>query len=280
MATLSSADPIFPLDIERDIFKYALAQQGLIPFPYNLVLVAKRVHHWLSHKLYDTIVVHETQDYPNKWDRTKLEKYGQFVRNLFVWQAGSQSELSLQCLSSCPNVVNLVFWVPTPSQEMVDVISRLPLTHLSIDLDGIEKPTPGLINMFSKVTHLDCLNRLDLGLGHVIHFTSLTHLAVPFISITSQTHQSLLFNQFPKLNALISWDAERDGNTAESVKVIDDFDDPDEDEPRVVNLLCPVDSDVQNWLDEIRSGRGIWGLAIEAIVMRILLADAIRRLGL
>lgn len=46
------AQPIFPPEIERLIFEYAVISQGYDHPPINLILVAQRTHHWQVRRLF------------------------------------------------------------------------------------------------------------------------------------------------------------------------------------------------------------------------------------
>ncbi|TFK65783.1 hypothetical protein BDN72DRAFT_962280, partial [Pluteus cervinus] len=241
-------DPIFPPEIEHLVFIHALAQQDLVTFPFNLLFVAKRVHHWLIPKIYETISVspYEGKEYPIKWDRAKLEKYGRFARNLFIW--ASEPDWRLLCLSSCPNVTNLSLWVNMNS-DLVNAMSRLRLTHLSINLQAIRNLTPGLIESFSTITHLECHGLVESDLGYIIHFTSLTHLTVPRFSATNRPILPVLLGQFPKLQAIISLDLSN--SYAGGVSGVVEEGDQHSDDIRVVRITVRLTSSVEEWLRDI-----------------------------
>ncbi|TFK65784.1 hypothetical protein BDN72DRAFT_180031, partial [Pluteus cervinus] len=240
-------------------------QQNLVPFPLNLILIARRVHHWLIPKIYETIIIHENKDkgYPIKWDRVNLEQFGHFVQNLFI-QASPSPASSLLWLKPCPNVTNLSCWVHI-SQDMMVTMSHLRLTYLSINPNTIQHPSPSLIEAFATVTHLDCLGHVDIALGNIICFTSLTHIAVSRYNIIERPILPILFDRFPRLQAVISLKVA--DSYERRVSVVEDFD-PDSDDPRVVKISFPLENGVGDWLEVVRHGRGIWGLADEAINSR------------
>ncbi|TFK65773.1 hypothetical protein BDN72DRAFT_962272 [Pluteus cervinus] len=273
-ASPNLADPIFPPEIEHLIFAHALAQQDLAPFPFNLILVAKRVHHWLTPKLYETICIgkEKATEYPIKWDRAKLEKYGKFTRNLFLWAL--EPESSLLFLTSCPNVTTLLFWVAM-NPDLMNAISHLRLTHLSINLGVIRNVTPSLIESFSTITHLEYHGRVDPDLGYIIHFTSLTHLAISHFYVTNQPILPVLFDQFPDLQAVISLHLVRDHDRG--VSVVEE--NSDLDDIRVVRITVGLESVVEVWLGDIKHGQGIWGLADETVTRRRRKREDAARLG-
>ncbi|TFK59538.1 hypothetical protein BDN72DRAFT_966040 [Pluteus cervinus] len=273
-ASPNLADPIFPPEIEHLIFTHALAQQDLVPFPFNLIFVAKRVHHWLTPKLYETICIgkEKATEYPIKWDRAKLEKYGRFTRNLFLWAL--EPELALLFLTSCPNVTNLLFWVAM-NPDLMNAISRLRLTRLSINLQAIRNLTPGLIESFSTITHLEFHGRVNPDLGYITHFTSLTHLAISYFYVTYRAILPVVFDRFPDLQAVISLNLLR--LRERGVSVVEE--NSDLDDIRVVRTTVGLDSVVEAWLGDIKHGQGIWGSADETITRRRREREEAGRLG-
>ncbi|TFK65770.1 hypothetical protein BDN72DRAFT_880724 [Pluteus cervinus] len=203
----------------------------------------------------------KSKDYPVKWDRANLEKFGHFIRNLFI--RDSPPELNLVCLRSCLNVTNLTCWVQM-SRDMMDAMSHLRLTHLSINPNIIQHPTPGLLETFARVTHLDCLGHFDNTLGHIIHFKSLTHLAVSCYILVRPPLLPILWDRFPKLQVVISLKVA--DNPDQTGSIVEGFD-TNLGDPRVVMITLPF-GDGDDWLDDVRYGRGIWGLADEAISRR------------
>ncbi|TFK65765.1 hypothetical protein BDN72DRAFT_845146 [Pluteus cervinus] len=140
---------------------------------------------------------------------------------------------------------------------VVDEISRLPLTHLSVNVREI-KLTPVLINTLSKITHLDNLAMFN-DLTILDHFTSLTHLSFLFARDTA----SEIFERFPKLKVLIYYDC-FDYITKPVVRPFS----PDKDPPGFVRMARGTRGGFEDWLADITDGEGIWGLAEEAIEKR------------
>ncbi|TFK69579.1 hypothetical protein BDN72DRAFT_840181 [Pluteus cervinus] len=145
----------------------------------------------------------------------------------------------------------------------MDAISRLHLTHLSVNLECITEPPSGLRKSFSNVTHLDLLGIYPPDLEILIHFTSLTHLA---LSNGMDRAASLsLFSRIPKLQMVLHL---RSSGITSSLSVVEDFN-PDVDDPRIIELVCGFESGVRDWLDDVEDGRGLWQLASGAVVARM-----------
>ncbi|TFK65037.1 hypothetical protein BDN72DRAFT_962833 [Pluteus cervinus] len=251
-------NPTFPPEIEHIIFTAAVEHQDLSSFPINLILVAKRVYQWLTPIIYRTISLHENHEYPNQWNPEKLAKYGNYVRNLFVWVPSSRFNKASPHLplSLCPNVTNLLWWSPANEAEII-AMSQLPLTRLSIDLNDIERAL-NTTKEFYRVTHLDSLGLFTEDLSILDRFTCLTHLSIlgdgGFASI------SPIFERVPKLQVLIYYNCKQGVTKA----VVQDFR-PESDDPRLVRMTCGVGGGFEDWFEDIIGGRGIWGLAEEAI---------------
>ncbi|TFK65774.1 hypothetical protein BDN72DRAFT_179861 [Pluteus cervinus] len=147
---------------------------------------------------------------------------------------------------------------------MMDVISHLHLSHLSINFDVLSRePTPSLIGAFSKVTHLDWLGQFNIQ-GPIAHFTSLTHLALSYYDMTDEILQ-ILFGRFPKLEVVISLDV---WTLHQGSVTVEKGFNPDMDDPRVVKMSCPFKSGVEDWMQDVRHGSGMWGLADDAVIER------------
>ncbi|TFK59537.1 hypothetical protein BDN72DRAFT_596808 [Pluteus cervinus] len=153
------------------------------------------------------------------------------------------------------------------NSDSMNAISRLRLTYLSINLHAIRNLTPGLIESFSTITHLDCRGLVNSDLGHIIHFTSLTHLAIARFNLADRAILRALFDRCPKLQAVISLDlsSSYDGGV---LSVVEESSDLPSGDIRVVRIMVHLESSVEAWLGDIKYGQGIWGLADEAITRR------------
>lgn len=162
----------------------------------------------------------------------------------------------------CSNIVNLTYW-PEFTQDDLDAISHLQLRHLSMDLDALKSPTPGLVKAFSKVTHLDYLGYLDTNLDKLAHFPSLTHIAISH-QINRNT-VSILSETLPRLQTIVYLECTR---WDDEIEVVEADQIPEAGMERVVVLRCPINCGVKTWLRDIRSSQGIWGLADEVLKER------------
>ncbi|TFK63186.1 hypothetical protein BDN72DRAFT_964069 [Pluteus cervinus] len=259
------SDPIFPPEIEQIIFENALALKlkGLDDNGLNLLLVAKRFHTWLIPKVMETVVV-LTARTKYKWEITSLEKYGKHTRNLLLWinLYHDQDCPAERYLTNCPNVTNLVLWVDyvdVPLKEAARL--KIPLSQLSIDLEGVTEITPELTQLFSKITHLESLGTLDseTELAPLRQFTCLTHLSIPETS--NQGLVPTLFSLLPSLQVLV---LSLIGSRSCLMGPDGSFD-PKSDDPRIVRMAWQSGKEVQEWLLDIQEGRGMWGLADEAV---------------
>ncbi|TFK63187.1 hypothetical protein BDN72DRAFT_964070 [Pluteus cervinus] len=255
-------DPIFPPEIEYIVFTNALALKNHGESALNLISVAKRVHAWLIPRLIQTLVVRTdpgTYQYPMPWKIAGIRKYGKYVRNLFLWTARDHIEGvdAETYLILCPNVTNLLLWNDgdvdeAPFQEIV----HLPLTHLSIDLTAVPEITSELSQLFSRLTHFETVGNINSenDVIQLKHLTSITHLAVPEMSI--QRTISTVFTKLPTLQVLV---LVQPGNRRTRLGLGGSFD-PKSDDPRIVRVGWQYDKEVEDWMLDIE-GQGMWGLA-------------------
>ncbi|TFK69589.1 hypothetical protein BDN72DRAFT_840184 [Pluteus cervinus] len=267
-------DPIFPPEIEQIIFIHAQTfarrdKKAIL----NLVLVAKRVHTWLIPKLFETITFRSfgpyngPLKYPVKWKNHDLIKYGKYTRNFFfsIPQDDCDTYPPHQYLIRCPNITKLFLGLGTGflDQGEIESLLPLPLTHLSMDLDTVlGEPRPELIQLYSRVTHLESVEGFTPEYGlNLMYFTSLTHLAIPDIDRGRHTDLSLqiLFKCLPTLRvlALLTLHTTTMGLTGEFNPTLDD--------PRIVRMTIVRAKRVDAWLLDVEEGRGMWGLADEAV---------------
>ncbi|TFK65038.1 hypothetical protein BDN72DRAFT_962834 [Pluteus cervinus] len=271
-------DPIFPLEIENKIFVYAVLLKNQNESALNLLLVARRVHTWLMPELLRTLIIRTvpiTNQYPFRWQISTLEKYGKHVRNLFIWWSRRQVEdlNPDKCLSLCPNVTNLLLWTERKDVP-VDKMVHLPLTHLSFNLDDTPEMTPEIIQLYSRITHLETISTTttEEKLAQLKHFTSITHLAVPNTSRFDILPR--FFTNRPTLEVLIFLDP---GSSYKDPLRLDGVFDPKSDDPRIVRMTCQPDCEVEEWLLNIQMGRGMWEMAEGAVREQKKLRDAVQR---
>ncbi|TFK65032.1 hypothetical protein BDN72DRAFT_846115 [Pluteus cervinus] len=272
------SDPVFPPEIEHIISTYALALKARDESNLNLLLISKRFHAWLVPELMRTVVVQRTSGtdkYPWQWKTTILQKYGIHVQNLFLWTYGPQIDYPNpdEYLSLCPNVTNLVMWTERDI-TLIEKLPRLPLTHLSFDLSDIPSMTPELSQLFSKITHVDVMTgaNTEPRLDQLKHFTSITHLAVPEVTPWNLLPRILETNLTLQVLILLDGRCRRDA----PLRLEGGFD-PKVDDPRIMKVTCQPGCEIEEWLLDVQKGRGMWGIADDAVRERKVLRDAARQ---
>ncbi|TFK65769.1 hypothetical protein BDN72DRAFT_179786 [Pluteus cervinus] len=259
--------PIFPPEIECIIFLTAFELKPVDNDIVDLLLVAKRVHEWLIPKVYQTLVVQRIppyREYPIRLTINNLRKYGHHTRNFFVSLGSTRWIAQDQYFSFCPNITNLVLRTKTQlDRTHLERISSLSLTHLSVDMIGPPSSTPGLFPLFSGITHL-CVFRSLLS-GDTTRFTSLTHLAI--LNTYNEAVCTSILENHPKLEVLVllQWGF--------VVGVTGSFD-LGVDDPRIVRITYRDEVLVEDWLSDVKEGRGMWGLADEKVRQRKKLKEA------
>ncbi|TFK69582.1 hypothetical protein BDN72DRAFT_608223 [Pluteus cervinus] len=268
--------PIFPPEIEEIIFVDALEPKSDGRGLLNLLLVAKRIHGWLLAKLFTTVAIRADKltrrRYPFPWHINALERYGVHTQHLFIWTSSENDKNDedlqpVQCLSFCPNVTNLVLWTDSDlNQAEVELMSHLPLTHLSINrrMGQLPGDAPVLTRLFSRMTHLEDLGGFtrSCDLEMFKYLTSLTHLAIPD---TGNAGVAMLFGNIPTLQVLVF---SIGGEAIGIANWVSGATSLDVDDPRVVRVTFRHDSQVEEWLLDVQEGRGMWGLADEAVRKR------------
>ncbi|TFK65035.1 hypothetical protein BDN72DRAFT_846117 [Pluteus cervinus] len=272
-------DPIFPREIENTIFICALALKAKDESALNLILVARRFHAWLMPELLRTLVVQSISrknKHPFRWNISTIERYGIHTRNLFFWTS-SQGQIQdfspYRVLELCPNVTNLLLWTDKKDSP-IEHLGRLPLTHLSFELNDISEMTPELGQLFSKITHFEALGSFtsEHDLEQLREFTSITHLAIPDTSRLDLL--PMLFANHPTLEVLIFLDGH---GSRDEVLSVDAAFDPGMDDLRIVKMTCQHERQVEEWLLDVEMGLGIWGMADDAVQERKTSRDAVQR---
>ncbi|TFK63808.1 hypothetical protein BDN72DRAFT_881881 [Pluteus cervinus] len=276
LKVLCMSEAIFPPEIEYIIFTDALVLNDGGRTAQQLILVAKRVHEWLIPRIMRTIAIRKilpTQEYPYDLPIQAFQKHGRHTRHLFIWIPTLQTHQATRerCLALCPSTTDLLIWGTTLlNQTTLDAVARLPLTHLSTDLGYFREMTPDLIRLFSRITHFDCLTTItsEAYETKIKYFTSLTHLAVPDRYDMSNIKTSL-FEKMPTLQVLILLES---GDAMGLSGVFN----VNEDDPRVVRMTFEAKMEVRDWLLDVQEGRGMWGLADEAVKERRKLKEALK----
>ncbi|TFK63220.1 hypothetical protein BDN72DRAFT_847833 [Pluteus cervinus] len=263
-------DQVFPPEIEHIIFTDACALKELGESALNLALVARRVHIWLTPKLMETLAIRTirpAQKYPGSWDITTLSKYGIHTRNLFLWISSPHFDsLAEQYSSLCPNITNLVIWLAYPSlpiPQLEQIANLQALTHLSLNLNRVPSSAwdnPKLLRVFNRITHLHNVatisSQWDMALFK--HFTSITHVTFQYPS--EKRLVPLLLTKLPaSLEVLVI--LEGNYTHIDHISIYKSS----LDDPRVVNIVCQADKELDEWLLDVQKGQGIWGLADQVV---------------
>ncbi|TFK61018.1 hypothetical protein BDN72DRAFT_850022 [Pluteus cervinus] len=273
MSEPEDIQPVFPPEIEEIIF--SLCTQSDLEKSGNLILVAKRVYHWLRPQLYGVAIFYDDK-IPGRlrFQSDLLKVHGQHVRHLLFWDIVSQDTCyhdPATCLSWCPNVVNVAFWSPGTvyDEALVNKLLSLHLTHLSFDVSSFH----------SAVTHCSLSTQLT--------FTFVTHLELIGLKISptandveryfpSVTHMALNANRgLSAQNILKCWKGQLEVLVlylAGSTSVGDSGIDPRisgyvPNDPRVV-VMPQIRGYVHDWNETTQNGpESIWRKA-EGVIKR------------
>ncbi|KAJ7149098.1 hypothetical protein C8R46DRAFT_529657 [Mycena filopes] len=148
-----STDPVFPPELEREIFEIT-ATLYLTSIP-RLILVAQRVLTWIEPLLYTVVSVDQKS---TKLIHSLLHKPPHFhnaVRHLSL-RDNSRAKNGLEILALCPGIVNLA-GTDGENGAFLAILDKLQIQQLACSLQDLFDPSP--INLthraFSALTHLD-----------------------------------------------------------------------------------------------------------------------------
>ncbi|KIM45609.1 hypothetical protein M413DRAFT_24776 [Hebeloma cylindrosporum] len=182
---MAAISPIFPPELEREIFEVAVHSNKNKRF-VNFMLVARRVHDWIASDIYCIASQLPQNSFPpRKWGAltTSVEYFGPFVKHLIIGGPSWDHDSLAEFFEACHTVADLALWTHIPIRELRPVLERLSLKRLSANLTGLD--FEDLTNsIFASITHLD-ITRFDRG-PHIgwpqwrafTHLTFLTHLAI------------------------------------------------------------------------------------------------------
>ncbi|TFK65211.1 hypothetical protein BDN72DRAFT_207567 [Pluteus cervinus] len=253
-----TTDARFPLELERIIFLMAL-QNRLSDAP-NLFSVARRVHDWLVPKAFEVVVLQHRQSYPIGFTKDKFQRYGKHVRHLLISSIPVGFDSASVYISFCPHVQNLALWTGHNPTE-IEAIIKLPLTHLSVNIDRMGPLSPPLLHLFSMITHLDVVGSFFSWdeCASLIHFPILTHLAIFRGSLPAIV--PLILEQLPQIQVLI-W---RGNSPDEKLKESEFPESSSFDDERLVCIEC---EDCEDWLNGARGGQDMWRFAESLVESR------------
>ncbi|KAH0834224.1 hypothetical protein J3R83DRAFT_11538 [Lanmaoa asiatica] len=180
------------------------------------MLVASRVKTWIEPFVYKTVLLrgagHAVRFLGALTNYRSPEFAKSHVKALCI-RPSIPLSLTIQLLTACSGLESLALWIlpQTDTADLIDLISSLPLTFLSLNIRSILPPShpksvlrnhPAFVN----ITHLDIVNHWVLwtsSLG-IEHLPFLTHMAFRFWSRGSvNTALSTILQQSPKLRVLV-----------------------------------------------------------------------------
>ncbi|KAJ7176971.1 hypothetical protein C8R46DRAFT_1346886 [Mycena filopes] len=148
-----STDPVFPPELEREIFEItATVYRTSIP---RLILVAHRVLTWIEPLLYTVVAVDERS---TKLTHSLLHKPPHFhnaVRHLSL-PAYSRMKEGLEVLALCPGIVNFAATTGL-NGAVLEILDKLQIQRLACSLHDLFDPSPIDLThrAFSSLTHLE-----------------------------------------------------------------------------------------------------------------------------
>ncbi|TFK65215.1 hypothetical protein BDN72DRAFT_962671 [Pluteus cervinus] len=262
-------EPRLPPELEEKVFIQAI-DHNFSDVP-NIILVAKRVHHWyhpdlsiprpcncaynnhfrLMPHIFNIVLLHEDPPFPMKFSLPTFQRYGKHVQHL------SLDGPVVKHLALFTNITNLVLWDEYEPSELEILLTFNHLTHLSITIHN--EPNAIHFSLFSKVTHLDLVSGcIDWSLAHaLIKFPLLTHLSILRAIDKDVLKLFLDRNRCRNLKVVILW---RPTRTPKKTCVPEEARDhlPVEDE-RLINVLC---QDVmEDWKNGARGEDDMWRVA-------------------
>ncbi|TFK65759.1 hypothetical protein BDN72DRAFT_860418 [Pluteus cervinus] len=277
----STPDPRLPLELEREIFIYAILSD--IQDPTNLFLVAKRVREWLFPIAFKIVIVCPRRFFPVPFlELSSYQQYGSYVQFLLLSDVNSVSDnfkplmpIFNECLAQCPNITDLGLWCNDPPVTLESLINLSALSRLSMDAHHLHKlfqsldPIPETereatgIALFPRITQLNMLRTLwmpspdcELFVGALgYHFPRITHFAHSHYlwNLENTGLLELVLRKFKKLKVFVLWKQAYNELAVDREFVLSVKDE------RIVTMLTIWEKD---WEREVRgTGMGMWMLA-------------------
>ncbi|KAF9461089.1 hypothetical protein BDZ94DRAFT_858482 [Collybia nuda] len=172
--------PIFPPELERDIFERAARtcpDTGVV-----LALVSRRVHLWIEPIIYETVTLSNDiirARFCRTIDNRPRSFFVEHVKSLCI-PGDIDPMVAGRILSTCQGVVNLAYWIEVGPPFFSKIASLRP-KRLSINIRGLfgEGPPDFAHPFFRNVSHLELVDWPwmgdSTGLALLPH---LTHLGV------------------------------------------------------------------------------------------------------
>jgi hypothetical protein len=242
-ATSTASEPVFPLDLEREIFK--MTAQIYPSTRKDLVLVAKRVQTWsaarpatllfyanniganlpapmyrIEPSLYERVVLRTPNDHQfARTIRAQPLRFAKYVKTLHItWTV--EQRVAREVLATCRYVGNLSFMV-AHDKGYWPLLSNLRLRRLSIRDFALSTPiskTGFHSPFFQNITHLHLIGQDTWIRWPLSSLPSLTHLAIEYTPDTETDNavSDVLSNaqNLQKLVALVDGDDSFDDATS------------------------------------------------------------------
>jgi hypothetical protein len=274
--------PIFPPELEREIFEIAVQSSTKIIPP--LLLVARRVKTWLEPLLYPVIVFRDPLPGHISFSldgllavlRLKPLDFAQtHIRHLFLPRRISERQDDLvPLLTMCSGVHDLVFMntplLRHPSPFLLPLLAKMPLTRLCINAENLFSPHPVDFThaLFAQITHLDLLDEVHgrwdtrwAGLARIPH---LTHLAFDLSPSRTSNWEDVLHAALAHCSALqvlalmwSPWLRDEMRHNRDEIRTLAQRD------PRFVIVL--LTSHTHDWETGARGGIDSWNRAEELV---------------
>ncbi|KAF7346362.1 hypothetical protein MSAN_01864000 [Mycena sanguinolenta] len=153
--------PTLPPELEREIFEVAIRDNlSDTALKLNLSLVARRVQYWIDLIQYEMVTITNRVEAHKFFDLVNWKSQDFFahaVKATCITYYVPADEAS-RILSVCSNVQQLACWVPwEKSPDLPQLLSRLPLTHLSIEVGHFLNIPRSQSTWFLGLTHLDLI---------------------------------------------------------------------------------------------------------------------------
>ncbi|TFK65232.1 hypothetical protein BDN72DRAFT_962685 [Pluteus cervinus] len=245
-------EPKLPPELEEKIFIQAI-DDNFSDVP-NIILVAKRVHHWLIPHIFNVVLLHEDKSFPVKFNLPTFQRYAKHIRHLSL-----DDPIVVQHLPLFTDVTNLVLWQELKPPELEILLTFNHLTHLSVTVNDIQ-PSPVYFSLFRKVTHLDLISSCTNWplASTLIIFPLLTHLCILRGINTDVLKLFLDRNRCRNLKVVIVWGSAGTLNKTFVSPKKARRQLPAEDE-RLLNVLC---HDMEeDWKTGARGGDDMWRVA-------------------
>ncbi|TFK73050.1 hypothetical protein BDN72DRAFT_835377 [Pluteus cervinus] len=274
-------EPKFPPELEESIFSFALHADW--QNSVKLILVAKRVYYWLLPQIYEVVVFHSHRVENGRRPRCSsrnLVQYGKNARYIMFYNSQGPDRTGLHdtltdCLSWCPNLIDVALWVKDELYEEVlvnQLLSLRQMTHLSWDFSafqlGLAKFGYKPPRTFTNVTHLELIGSYKVVNPYKVqeYFPSLTHIAFTARGQTPIEALREVLNCFKDQIEVVIWYlGDSDDHPMPTVFPTSSW--IRSDDPRIVVLDYGHDF-VDTWYEGTRNGPSLWKVAEDTVKAR------------